>query len=253
FFFGPGADKISFDEASLRPLRVWPSPQDNIATRPATDDWPFLYLNYAAGGIWLYLSVLVVAVLLPALVLTKNKSGPISGSAWANMFFLGQAFMLVETKSITQLSLLFGATWIVTSIVTLVVLTLAVIANWVASKRQSTIVLPLYICVLLALALDYIFSIPPDTNVHFVLLAVVASLISCLPILFGGLIFSTCFRKATSPALYLSANLLGVAVGGLSENLCLFTGIKGLVPIAMLLYVLSYLALRVPGGKSEAA
>jgi L-asparagine transporter-like permease len=77
------------------------------------------------------------------------------------------------------------------------------------------------------------------------MLASIATLIACLPIFFGGLIFSLCFRESNTPALYLSANLLGVAVGGLTENLCMVTGIKNLVIIAMILYALSFLALRV--------
>lgn len=77
------------------------------------------------------------------------------------------------------------------------------------------------------------------------MLAGIATLIACLPIFFGGLIFSLAFSRAKAPAQYLSANLLGVAVGGLMENFCLVTGIKGLSIIALILYALSYVALRV--------
>lgn len=250
-FFGPGADNIKFDHVSLRPLRPWPLATDETNTRPATDDWPFLYLNSSTNGLVLYIAVLVVAVLLPALILARAKKGPISGAAWGNMFFLGQAFMLVETKSITQLSLLFGATWLVTSVVTVAVLMLAWFANWIVAKRAKSIpLLACYFGVIIALVIDYLFSVPATTSAHFYLVAGIATLFNCLPILFGGLIFSSCFKNASSPSMYLAANLLGVAVGGLTENLCIITGIKSCVLVAMVLYAMSYFALMA-GTKSQ--
>ena len=251
FFFGPGAASLSFDPAVVNPLRTWPSTGDETAARPAEDDWPFLYLDLASNGVWLYLTVLFIAVLMPVFILRKaGDQGPITGSAWGNMFFLGQAFMLVEVKSITQLSLLFGATWIVTSIVTLVVLCLAFLANWIASRRSGGSVWPFYCCIFIALVVDFLFQIPQGTDINFYLLAGGAVLINCLPIFFGGLIFSSCFENATSPPAYLSANLLGVAIGGLTENLCIVTGIKSLVLVGMFLYALSFLTLL--AGKSKA-
>ncbi len=244
FFFGPGASELNFDSEKIKPLRLWPAAGDQTEARPATDDWPFLYMDFNSNGLILYLAIIFTAVLMPVLISRKAApEGPISGAAWGNMFFLGQAFILVEVKAITQLSVLFGATWIITSIVTLFVLTLAFLANWLASKRKSDKVLPFYICLLVALLVDYFFQIPHNSKMPFFLLAGLAALVNCLPIFFGGLIFSSCFKKASSPPAYLSANLLGVAIGGLTENLCVLTGIKSLVLVGMLLYALSYTAL----------
>jgi hypothetical protein len=253
FFFGPAADKMDLTRMDLGPLRPWPSAKDLTDSRPASDDWPFLYLDFNSNGFLLYAAVLFAAVLMPVLILRRSDDGgPISGSTWGNMFFLGQAFMLVETKSITQLSLLFGATWIVTSIVTLVVLCFAFFANWLAIKRKGDTVWPFYLAILFALLLDFFFQIPTNSNLPFFVLAVLAAIINCLPIFFGGMIFSTCFRKANSPSACLSANLLGVAIGGLTENLCIVTGIKCLVLVALLLYAMSYLALLI-GSQSKMA
>jgi hypothetical protein len=243
FCIGPGAKDLHIDAAQSKNLRPWPQSEDGTVSKPSTDDWPFLYLESDATGIFLYFGILFVAVLLPAITLTRARSGPITPGAWVNMLFLGQAFMLVETKSITQLSLFFGATWLVSSVVIACVLFLAYVANWFAGRIQTANLLPFYIGLAAALLLDFVFQVPIDTQAHPLALAALTTLINCLPILFGGLIFSLCFRTAGAPALYLSANLLGVAIGGLTENLCLLTGIKSLVLIAMMLYALSYVAL----------
>lgn len=251
FLAGPTASTLKIDSAKFKNLVAWQPKGEAAATRAATDDWPFLYLINDPIGAAMYFGILIVAIIVPALILTRSGTGDVSGGAWGNMFFLGQAFMLVETKSITQLSLFFGATWLVSSVVIFCVLILAYLANWVAGRLKTNNVLPAYIGLFAGLLLDVCFRVPTDTQVHPLLLAVVATLIACLPIFFGGLIFSLCFRQAKSPSLYLSANLLGVAVGGLTENLCLVTGIKGLPLIAMVLYGLSFLALRASARYSQ--
>ena len=45
------------------------------------------------------------------------------------MFFLGAGFMLIETKAVVQMALLFGSTWIVNSIVFCAVLSMILVAN----------------------------------------------------------------------------------------------------------------------------
>ena len=243
YLAGPEANKLQLNPELMKGLKPWPNPGEDVSSKPATDDWPFLYLEFSTFGASLYFGVLLVSVILPALLLTRGKRD-ISSGAWGNMFFLGQAFMLVETKSITQLSLFFGATWLVSSVVIACVLTLAFFSNWCAGRVAREKMPFIYVGLLLALAVDYFFQVPTNTEIPQLGLAGIATLIGCLPIFFGGLIFSLCFREAKAPAQYLAANLLGVAVGGLTENLCLATGIKGLVLIAMGLYAMSFAALQ---------
>ena len=45
------------------------------------------------------------------------------------MFFLGAGFMLVETKAVVHLALLFGSTWMVNSVVFFAVLVMILAAN----------------------------------------------------------------------------------------------------------------------------
>ena len=54
------------------------------------------------------------------------------------MFFLGAAFMLLETKAVVQLALLFGSTWLVNSLVFFTALILILLANLYVLKAAPT-------------------------------------------------------------------------------------------------------------------
>jgi hypothetical protein len=250
FIFGPGMDTVDLSRvAKVNPqLRPWPPAGEVIDIRPSSDDWPFLYTNFHAEGMFLYFSILLVAVVVPALltVITtpkKTAAGGITPGEWGNMFFLGNAFMLIETKSITQLSLLFGSTWLVTSIVIMTILVLAWVANLVVMKVKRIPLPVLYGGLFLCLLMDFLWKVPEQTDMSPLMVAGMAALIACCPILFGSMTFSTCFGKSKHPVELLSANLLGVAFGGLTENLCLWLGIKGLPILGLVLYGLSGLSL----------
>ena len=170
-------------------------------------------------------------------ILHSTKSAQLADMG--NMFFLGQAFMLIETKSIVELSLLFGATWLVSSAVITMILILAFLGNLIVQKTRAIPLIYLYFALLVSFAIQYFLSIPSKTDWPPAAVAIIATLIACLPILFSSMIFSYCFRQSDHPSSFLAANLLGVAFGGLTENLSLLFGIKGLVPIAVVIYCFS--------------
>src|SRR5205085_11173980 len=77
-----------------------------------TDNWPFLYLreriipckpNLVGMGMIAGLSLAILLIFAP--VRSIRRSG--------QMFFLGAGFMLLETKGVVHMALLFGSTWIV--------------------------------------------------------------------------------------------------------------------------------------------
>jgi SAM-dependent methyltransferase len=270
YIFGPGIEKVDVNKVTeINPLlRRWPPAGEVIDTKPSSDDWPFLYTNFHKEGMFLYFSILLVAVVVPALLtiittpkkpaLAKDNEGTdkdpsadgknvahslISPGEWGNMFFLGNAFMLIETKSITQLSLLFGATWLVSSIVILTILILAWVGNLIVMRTKRLPLPFLYGGLFFCLLLDYLWRVPEQTTMPPLLVSGLAALFACCPILFGSMTFSTCFKNTSRPVELLSANLLGVAFGGLTENLCLWTGIKGLPILGLALYGLSGLSL----------
>jgi SAM-dependent methyltransferase len=89
---------------------------DNEASKqPTTDDWPFLYVSGKLIPDLTIRSMALLGVLGIGMVYLFRPKGQ-----WRlnnRMFFLGAAFMLLETKAVVQMALLFGSTWLVNSAV----------------------------------------------------------------------------------------------------------------------------------------
>jgi hypothetical protein len=108
-------DGVYGDAAALRCSTFWPPRQD--VPRPATDDYPF---PYAQGwGLSNYHIVSLIVLLLGSSVAVGRFGGVRSHEAreYADLFFMGAAFLLLETKSVVQFALLFGTTWFVNALV----------------------------------------------------------------------------------------------------------------------------------------
>ena len=112
-------------------------PNDLSKTIP-TDDWPFLYLeNQGIPGLYLK-AMLGVCLLLSGLLAAlhfvgkKSEEGRAPGLLLVKIafVFMGIAFLLLETKSVIQFSLLFGTTWLNSSLIFLAVLLSVLAANW---------------------------------------------------------------------------------------------------------------------------
>ena len=67
------------------------------------------------------------------------------------MFFLGAGFMLIETKAVVQMALLFGGTWIVNSIVFCAVLAMILVANLFVLAVRPRSLTPFYVGLALSL------------------------------------------------------------------------------------------------------
>src|SRR5206468_7873061 len=93
-----------------------PQVGDPVPT-PATDDWPFLYLR--TPFIAQYYLVALAIVLLGALIAIAGAArftGTSIRRFSPHFFVLGVAFLLLNTRSVTSFSLLFGTTWIVNAL-----------------------------------------------------------------------------------------------------------------------------------------
>ena len=64
--------------------------------------------------------------------------GKLAAFSMFSFFFLGGGFMLVETKAITELGLLFGNTWQVVGITIISVLVMAWLANSLRRARLNS-------------------------------------------------------------------------------------------------------------------
>ncbi len=161
------------------------------------------------------------------------------------MFFLGAGFLLLELKSISQLSLLYGSTWLTSSIVIDVILLMVLLANFIVSRFGEAAFMKrvvLYPFLFLLLVANYFTPTSGGTGTlpPFVHNGVI-TVLSLLPLFAASLIFSSAFKKVESPSRALAFNLFGAVIGGLLEYAANYTGIRFLVIIAAGLYLLAFL------------
>ena len=125
---------ISISPAAVQCIKTWHQPAGVLP--PATDDHPFIYL--AANTIPSFYLLTLGLILLASVLLVRTSSGPYRKmTRFADLFFMGAAFMLLETKNVVQFALLFGTTWLVNALVFAGVLA-AVLAAVETSRRVVT-------------------------------------------------------------------------------------------------------------------
>jgi SAM-dependent methyltransferase len=205
---------------------------------PATDDHPFVYLY--GRSIPGYYLVTLLGILLISLLAVRLAGGPLRRMRpYTDLFFLGSAFLLLETRSVTGFALLFGTTWIVNALVFAGVL-LVVLAAVEVTRRWSTPPLRV-LYVALAGALLVAGLLPPELllNLPVVPRAVAAVAVAFAPIFVANLIFAKRFSETADATSAFAANLLGAMVGGCLEYLSLVIGYQSLLLVAAALYGLA--------------
>ena len=227
----------------VRDPRVTPRPdyvyREDLGS--VTDDWPYLYLQQRSVPTT-YLVGLCGAILLSVLLI--RRALPNFRQIDLHFFFMGAAFFLLETKSITEMALLFGSTWIVNAAVIAAILTMIVIANLVVERFRMTDARPYYVLLVAALLFDYFVPVSSFLGLPFAWRIVLASLAQAIPLFFAGMIFAITFSQTGSIEIALGSNLLGGVLGGIVEYASLALGIRSLYLLALVFYVLSAMALR---------
>lgn len=201
-----------------------------------TDDWPFLFLE-KRGIPFDYLMPLLFILVLAVLPLRIIKL-PFREVNW-HLFFMGSAFLLIETKAVTTLALIFGSTWLVNSIVIGSILLAILIANLIIGRIVNFGFPFFYACLFAAVVLNFFFPFGVLNNYGWNMRLLASGVIIGVPIFFAALIFAKAFAGVQSPSKALAANLLGALVGGLLEYLDMWMGLRYLNLIALILYVLS--------------
>jgi spermidine synthase len=214
--------------------------------RVPTDDWPFLYLRRPWIPALNLRGIAIVGVLSLAILFLFAPVRRIRPNG--QMFFLGAGFMLLETKGVVHMALLFGGTWMVNSIVFAAILIMILLANLYVLGLRPRRLWPHYAMLLAALGLN---SLVPMAD-FLVLPGLSRIVLSCavvfIPVFFAGVIFATAFRASTQPDVDFGSNIGGIILGGLSESLSLVLGFSHLLWVAIGYYVLS--ALLVPSRQS---
>jgi hypothetical protein len=231
--------KIAPATVDTSDVKLWP-----------TDNWPFLYLKakeipfkpnqmgiYVIGG----LSIILMLVFTWPVWFARDGSRPKPNG---QMFFLGAGFMLLETKGVVHMALLFGSTWIVNSVVFFAILVMILLANlFVIALRPKNLMI-FYSLLVAALLVNTL--VPMD---RFLALSGAArTIVSCsvifVPIFFAGVIFAASFRDSKNPDIDMGSNIAGVILGGLAENLSMMLGFNYLLGVAIAFYLLSWVLKR---------
>ena len=163
---------------------------------------------------------------------------------YLDLFSMGAAFMLLETKNVVQFALLFGTTWLVNSLVFTGVL-IAVLAA-VEVSRHVVIRRPALVYLALLAALLTTWLVPPEALLGLSPLPrfAAASALAFAPIFLANIVFSQRFRDTSDSATAFGANLLGAMVGGVLEYTALIFGYRWLVVLVAVLYSLAFVTSR---------
>jgi len=208
-----------------------------------TDDWPFLYLK--PGTIpWAYLAVLllVLATCGGAARLVYGKGLFSSDRFSPGLFCLGAGFMLLETRGVTSLSLLFGSTWVVNASVFASILMVILIANS-GVERRAPKKLHLWFGLLFAsLLLTYMVDPGMLNKYDLMWRGILGGLLFAVPIGFASVIFASLLKAAPDSSGALGSNLMGAMVGGVAEYSSMLLGLKAMALLALVFYLLAMLA-----------
>ncbi len=219
---------------------------DLVAESPtlASDDWPLMYLRDRSLP-FLYVAGLAMVVGIALLLVFGLAPRDARRGFNAHMFFLGAAFMLLETRSLVTFSLLFGSTWLVNSLVFFAILCSVMLAVFLSARFPIRASPPLYALLLGALLLAYL--LPPDVLLGIESAPVrytLASAVAFLPVLLANLVFAGSFKLTGRVAdIAFASNLIGAMVGGMLEYTSLLLGYRNLLLFVMAFYVLSALLL----------
>lgn len=205
-----------------------------------TDDWPFFYMVKRVYPLS-YLPALALVLILTVYVGRHIFFDGEFRIGLMSFFFLGAGFMLIETKAITELGLLFGNTWVVVAIVIMAILTMAFFANLAVDllqPRQALVFYPLLISAILFAYIFYGTSLFQEYTAQKLLSVVVLT----FPVFFSGIVFSTQLRRSKlDVSKVLGYNILGALFGGLVEYNSMYFGFSFLFIFASVMYFMALL------------
>jgi len=217
---------------------------------PATDDWPFLYTHrpsiprHTVRGM-----ILMVVMSLGLWWVVSRLAGRAAPSDAATAraewglatrsFFLGAGFMLVETKAVVHMALLFGGTWTVNTIVFAAVLLMSLAGNLFAMKVKPRNLVPYYVLLFVSLAVNVLVPIDAFLGLSQAVQIAGACLLAFAPVACAGVIFAVSFARSQRPNQMFGANVAGALLGGLAENASMMLGFRYLIVVAALFYLLS--------------
>jgi spermidine synthase len=217
--------------------RMGVDPQQTLAT----DDWPFVYMPVPTVPL-IYLGALgAVFIIALILLLVAVPWKTLKHFEW-HFFFLGGAFMLLETRSLVTFALLFGSTWMVNSLVFFAILSSVLLAILFNARFKFKQIGPLYALLFIFLLFNYF--LPQQTLLSISsapLRYLLASLLTFTPIFLANVVFSHSFRDSAAADIAFASNLIGAMAGGCFEYLALAFGYQFLLLPIIGFYLIAFL------------
>lgn len=211
---------------------------DEIKVSLSNDDWPFFYMPVK---IWPKSYVIILILIFVCSFLFIKKTSTLNRKNFSiTCFFLGAGFMLIETKGITEIALIYGSTWFVITIVIGFILLMAYLANLLIIKSSQIKSSIIYFLLIISLLFGYFFTFVDTTIFSSIILKIVVPLILTVPIFFSGLAFSKELSVENHVGVALSSNILGAIFGGLIEYNSMYFGFKSLYLLGIVMYLMGY-------------
>ena len=210
--------------------------------KAATDDWPFLYLRDRSIAPYYVIALAFVLLVAGAATVVAARATAATLAAFSPHFFLlGMAFLLLETRSLTTFSLLFGTTWTVNAMAFAAILLsvlLAIAVNALTRPPRAVLYSGLGATLLVA------YLLPPSALLFDPawLRYLAAAVIAFAPVFFANLVFTASFRDTATADMAFASNLIGAMVGGVLEYAALVTGYQALLIVVAAIYAAAYLA-----------
>ena len=237
-------DGMQLDETALQQRQEVKPMMPMARTMTTSDDWPFLYIR---PGIfpWGYLLVISFIILLTLATVKPVFGIGRSGNAfdWP-LFLMGAAFMLIETRGVTSMSLLFGSTWVVNASIFSGILIMVLLANLVIEHWRWKDPRFFFVALFLAVALLWWFPVGWLQKFDLPVRGLMGGLITGLPVGLAGLIVPMLLKRSVVPAAALGSNLLGAVLGGCLEYYSMLGGLRSTALMALILYLLAFMLVR---------
>lgn len=236
---GPAFDHVPRRQLEGPAMERWKS-----SVEPSTDDWPYLYLK-GRGFTPFYVEMILVVALLAVLsilgVSKEMRSGAVRGQVDFEMLCLGGAFLLLETKSVTEMNLAWGATWLTNAVVfgsiLLMLLAATLLMDWRPISSNASVS-----CLAVTLLIAYFSPVHLLLGLAWPVKLFLSTVVVGSPIFFASTLFAVRFGVRVRTDVALGWNLLGAVLGGLLEFSSMLIGIRNLSLLALALYLSSTVA-----------
>jgi SAM-dependent methyltransferase len=242
FIAGPAFEHLHSPEMDAGAARIL---EEVAQTDVPTDDWPFLYLDARRPPAF-YLSMIAVFMILSAgtlLLASPELARDRFRGFDAEMFLFGAAFLLLETKLVTQMSLVWGTTWVTSAVVfgsILATILIGTIAMQLRPLPYGAAAGGLVVTLVLTFLVPSKWLLVEGLSQRLLL----SLLFAGAPIFFASICFAIRFRARAESNAAFGWNLAGAVFGGLIESMSMATGIRAMTLVALAAYLASFLIAR---------